>query len=285
MNTKQLFTAFTVLILLLIIPLQAMAAAGGAVPVLRFGVGARAFAMGGAYIAIVEDPTAVYWNPAGLSVLTAPEFSGMHSELFAGTRYDYLGWAMPLGSGGLGINYLSLSTPGIINTEGGGTEASTRVAYAGYGWKARSWRLGATVKYIWEDILGSMGNGWSMDIGVQTKIGEAWRLGLVVQDLTGSGIDWDTGFSEEIPANYRLGLAYTHEKWLLVFEGERAGDFGESHFGLEYAINDFLQLRAGARGEQFTAGIGLASGNWAFDYAYCAADLGNTHRLSFSVKL
>lgn len=28
---------------------------------------ARSFAMGGAYVAVVNDATAIYWNPAGLA--------------------------------------------------------------------------------------------------------------------------------------------------------------------------------------------------------------------------
>jgi len=39
------------------------------------GVGARAFGMGGAFIARPDDGTAASWNPAGLSYLRLPEFS------------------------------------------------------------------------------------------------------------------------------------------------------------------------------------------------------------------
>ena len=35
--------------------------------VLAIGVGARALGMGGAYVAVADDSTAVYWNPAGLT--------------------------------------------------------------------------------------------------------------------------------------------------------------------------------------------------------------------------
>lgn len=47
------------------------------------GVGARAFGMGGAFIARPDDATAASWNPAGLSYLRLPEFSavGTHTSL------------------------------------------------------------------------------------------------------------------------------------------------------------------------------------------------------------
>jgi len=37
--------------------------------------GARANAMGGAFIGLTDDATAAYTNPAGLTILTEPEFS------------------------------------------------------------------------------------------------------------------------------------------------------------------------------------------------------------------
>src|SRR5258708_39402087 len=40
---------------------------------LTFGSGARAFGMGGAFLARADDATAASWNPAGLSYLRVPE--------------------------------------------------------------------------------------------------------------------------------------------------------------------------------------------------------------------
>jgi long-subunit fatty acid transport protein len=47
------------------------------------GSGARAFGMGGAFLARADDATAASWNPAGLSYLRSPEFSFVwnHGEL------------------------------------------------------------------------------------------------------------------------------------------------------------------------------------------------------------
>jgi long-subunit fatty acid transport protein len=42
---------------------------------LTFGSGARAFGMGGAFLARADDATAASWNPAGLSYLRVPEVS------------------------------------------------------------------------------------------------------------------------------------------------------------------------------------------------------------------
>ena len=40
---------------------------------LRIGVGARAEGMGEAFVAVANDPSAVFWNPAGLASLQRRE--------------------------------------------------------------------------------------------------------------------------------------------------------------------------------------------------------------------
>ncbi len=46
------------------------------------GGGARALGMGGAFAAVADDPTATFWNPAGLSRLDSRELFLMHDERF-----------------------------------------------------------------------------------------------------------------------------------------------------------------------------------------------------------
>lgn len=54
-----------------------------------FGVGARAMGMGGAFISVADDSTALYWNPAGLSRIKRIEFFGglSHEKLETATEY------------------------------------------------------------------------------------------------------------------------------------------------------------------------------------------------------
>ena len=76
---------------------------------LDIGVGARGIGMGGAYTALADDSSAVYWNPAGLARMDKKDFSISHAELGLGTREDFLAYAHPTSRGPLAaaMTYLS----------------------------------------------------------------------------------------------------------------------------------------------------------------------------------
>lgn len=66
------------------LPLKVFAADEGAhaADFLSHGVGARALGMGSAFVAIADDATATYWNPAGLTKVKKHSFSTMYSDTF-----------------------------------------------------------------------------------------------------------------------------------------------------------------------------------------------------------
>jgi hypothetical protein len=78
---------------------------------LTLGSGARAYGMGGAFLARADDGTAASWNPAGLSYLRVPEVSlvgvgnsfdterGDESDRFKGQALDFAAFTWPVGIG------------------------------------------------------------------------------------------------------------------------------------------------------------------------------------------
>ncbi len=80
---------------------------------LTLGSGARAYGMGGAFLARADDATAASWNPAGLSYLRVPELSlvgvsnsfdvtrGLSSDSFEGQAVDFAAFTWPIGLGDL----------------------------------------------------------------------------------------------------------------------------------------------------------------------------------------
>jgi hypothetical protein len=86
---------------------------------LDLGIGARALSLGGAYVAIADDGSAFYWNPAGLSLLTSLEFDFMHTSAFGSITkpladYNHLGVSLPMRGGAcVSFNYVRLSVDDI----------------------------------------------------------------------------------------------------------------------------------------------------------------------------
>lgn len=89
---------------------------------LKIQVGARAMGMGGAFVAVADDATSIYWNPAGMVYLPYHEILPQHSEKFGGlVNHDYLGAVLPLGGkahkqGALGIGLIRSAVDDIAIT-------------------------------------------------------------------------------------------------------------------------------------------------------------------------
>ena len=71
---------------------------------LSHGVGARALGMGSAFVAIADDATATYWNPAGLTKVKKHSFSAMYSDTFSTGDGSWL-------SRGLVLSLIHISEP------------------------------------------------------------------------------------------------------------------------------------------------------------------------------
>lgn len=86
---------------------------------LGMGVGARAAAMGSAYVAVAEDASAAYWNPAGLTGVEQYGFTTQHADMFQqGTQesalmrglaqYNFMNVVVPFEQGKLGVSWIRL---------------------------------------------------------------------------------------------------------------------------------------------------------------------------------
>ena len=90
-------------------PGQALAAAGKpGFAFLKVGIGARAMGMGSAYVALADDPTAVYWNTAGLAGSEDAQVTVMHNEWIQDFRQEFAAVSRPLGKGAAGFGISGL---------------------------------------------------------------------------------------------------------------------------------------------------------------------------------
>ncbi len=68
---------------------------GGAGAFLRYGIGGRALGMGRAFVAVADDASGVYWNPAGLVGAKWVEITSMYSNLYYDSQFTHFGFVIP----------------------------------------------------------------------------------------------------------------------------------------------------------------------------------------------
>jgi long-subunit fatty acid transport protein len=152
---------------------------------LKIGLGARASGLGEAFVAVANDPTAIYWNPAGLASIQRQEVAVSHIEWPAEIRYEHVAWVLPVRrfGGSLGFQFGVLSTALDETTElqpfGTGRTFVYSDMIAGMAY-ARRWTdkllVGVGVKFVREDLGQDVGNPTTTSF--LYDIGSIYYLGL-----------------------------------------------------------------------------------------------------------
>lgn len=137
-------------------------------------VGARAIGMGGAFVSMADDATAMFWNPAGIANFTHPQAIFTHMRWIADITFNVAGFALPLPRfGTIGIQATSLSTDKMERTtvySPTGTGEMFNVGSYAFGLSYAAsltdrFSIGGTVKYIQENIYHSSARGVAFDVG------------------------------------------------------------------------------------------------------------------------
>ena len=170
---------------------------------LEVGVGARATGMGGAFVAVADDITSLYWNPAGLSRLTSNELVFEHIQWLADISFNFMGAGISLGRlGTAGFFINSMTVPQdevrtVIYQDGSGEKFDAASLAAGISYAInltdRS-SIGLSAKYISERIWHENSNGFAIDVGTLYDTGfKGLRIGACISnfgtDLQLSGSD------------------------------------------------------------------------------------------------
>ena len=202
---------------------------------ISLGVGGRALGMGGAFVALANDVTAGYWNPAGLSHINYPQIALMHDERYGSlVNYDYGAVAMPVGpSSSWGISVLRLGVSDIVDNRNAGLDingnytvdptkiraydqsklkyfnAADWAFYLTYSKKqSDDFSYGANLKVIRRELGDASATGIGFDIGLWYTPMENVVLGVNLQDVTTTFLAWNTGTNELISPTMKIGTAY-----------------------------------------------------------------------------
>ncbi|HDQ44228.1 MAG TPA: PorV/PorQ family protein [bacterium] len=172
---KRVMTLF--LILLVCVPLfsQKVTKVGTtASGFLNIDVGARAVGMGSAYVTVSDDPTAIFWNPAGLARMQSAQAMFSHTAWIADIAFNYAAIGLPvrgLGTVGVAATFLTMDDMErtTIDQPMGTGEMFSAGSYCFTLSYARSltdrFSIGGNVKYVNEKIYHSNASGIAFDVG------------------------------------------------------------------------------------------------------------------------
>jgi hypothetical protein len=145
---------------------------------LQIGVGGRATGMGGAFVAVSDDASALYWNPAGIASIEKNEIITTHSGWITGLDFNYVGAVFNFKKvGAVGFSLTMLSVPGmLVRTEafqdGNGetfdaADMAFGITYASN--VGERFSVGGTVKFIQQRIWHTKAHAIAMDLGTKFK--------------------------------------------------------------------------------------------------------------------
>jgi len=141
---------------------------------LEIEVGARAIGMGGAFVAVANDATAIFWNPAGIARLPRGEAILIHTNWLVETNFDFSGIVIPAGyMGSFAVSVTSLRTDEmevrtVLKPEGTGEKFSYGDLSAGLSYAKNltdRFSIGINAKYISQRIWHMDAKGYALDIG------------------------------------------------------------------------------------------------------------------------
>jgi hypothetical protein len=297
-NHLSKLVIFTLLALLVGASGQALADSNHAFPLFRTGVGARALGMGGAYVAVANDATAGYWNPAGLTGIENFNISSMISaDMTYDRQYNYVALGYNFGRAGwAAMSWVNFGVDDIKQYESSSTSpvnefnADDHGFFFSYGNAMNDLHVGITAKVAYQTIgEWESQTGIGFDAGLKYVVNENFHLGATAHDLGTKVGDYN------IPVSFRLGMAaFAFDGFTFAADVVKIQDESdvEVHLGSEYdyefAENYFGAIRAGVNDGEFTVGAGLTvMGQYSIDYSYVSeaeSFLEHSHRVSLTLS-
>jgi hypothetical protein len=274
---------------------------------LKLGVGAKAVAMGGAFAALADDPSTIYYNPSGTAFLQGRQFLAGYHNYVLDIQSGFLAHTRPLmGTFGMGvfIDYLNFGdfTRTDINgvPDGEFSGGDFLLGVNGSMLVMPGLSIGLNVKYMHESADGYGADAFAADIGALYRLTDSLTsFGLSVYNL-GGVVSGFTDHKDKLPMGIRAGVAHSLRELPLVvaLDGILPNDNDPYvNVGAEFYNFEPLYLRAGYSlfGENyktgsssdgwggFSAGFGLDIRDYHISYAFMPyLDLGSSHRVTIS---
>ena len=270
--------------------------------------------MGGAFVALADDSSAVMFNPAGLGQIERAQVAAAYDKLYAGLGDDDLGrgfvsYVQPSQYyGAFALNLAMLHTP---------LYKETTVAF-GYGKAFGPAYLGLNTKglftYFKENVYtqidplfksGMSTNGVALDLGILYKLTNSFSFGLAVMNVNQPNMAIGEDAEARVPLMLQTGIALKLGNTVptidMTYISKELNDKQDInvHFGIEsWLANRSIGLRAGVNRYDMAVGASYvfnrgssvdAQLNYAFRYPLSfrddtISDIYGTHQFSLDVR-
>ncbi len=256
---------------------------------------ARSAGVGGAFVAVADEPLGSIWNPACLTQMYQNTIHLETARLFEETSINALSFASPERRllPGFGLTIVSFGSGEFERTnelnDPLGTFRETETAFILSASKSimRSVAVGANIKIIRQGIDEFQASGAGADIGILANILPSVVVGASLLNIGGPSLTLRET-AEDYPAELRGGFAVRFLSGRGLFSTEidhRAGYETRIHAGSEFWVHPIMGLRVGYYDSYMAGGVSFAlSPGMRLDYGMSDQVLGMTHRVGISYR-
>lgn len=284
---------------------------------LRLDMSARAGALGGSFVSNNDDPDVIFYNPAGIQLLTDNPISFSFVKHLLDINLASVSYSTEfddIGRFGAAVKYINYGTfkgadeNGRLTNDFGAGEAAFIIGYANR--LDENFYYGANAKFIYSGIADRSSSAIGFDVGLHYSLSsEQLNVGFAILNA-GTQISSYYNLKEDLPLDFVIGISkrleYLPLRLSLDFHklNEDRDDFFQKFkaftVGAEFTLSKTLRLRFGYDNEKrtelkigsfagiagFNAGLGIVITDYRFDYGFSSMGaIGELHRISVSTVL
>ena len=281
---------------------------------LRLDMSARAAALGGTFVSNTDDPNVIFYNPAGLKMLTGSPISFSFLKYLLDINFASITYSTEfedIGRVAAGIKYANYgSFPeadefGNVTGEYSAGEAAFVLGYSNI--IDMNFYYGVNAKFIFSHLADRSSSALALDLGLNYNVpAQEFSVGFAILNA-GTQLTSYYTTKEKLPLDVTIGVSkkLTYLPLRLSLDFHRLND-DQSDFishlraftiGAEFTLSKVLRLRLGYDNVKrqelkigtlaglagFNVGLGAVIKGYSFDYGFSSwGAIGALHRISLA---